>query len=80
MKRSKPLLITGNWQQAEIEWGDLKRRIDFNDTNEMAQWIDLQVQIVDGAAGDRQRLLLRKLAFQELYYHPWSSIRHRQWV
>jgi len=73
-------MIAGDWQRAEVIWGETRSKMQLTNSNMMQFWIDRQVDIVDGVARHPQKLLLRKLAFQELLYFPAHSVRHHEWL
>jgi hypothetical protein len=75
----RPTILTGGWMQAESFLGKLGTRRTWTD-EELKDWIQLQVDVLEKTRNDPLKSALRMSAIQEMYYFPEETRSRLTWL
>jgi len=72
-------ILTGSWEQAENLWAKLNV-IKPSNREDLGQWIQFQVEILETTTNDPLKDQLRMGAIQQMYFNPDISRAYLPWL
>lgn len=79
LNRYRSTILTGSWEQAENGWAELNVKKPATQ-EDLRQWIQFQVDILETTTNDPLKDQLRIGAIQQMYFYPDISRAYLPWL